>query len=73
MALEVIPTKQTDWKLLPDEGCVNVRYKPLPPTVPRSSKKAVAVCPHRATLFLWLPAISSSVYEAIRCAFQKCS
>lgn len=29
MALEVLPAKQTDWKLLPDEGCVNVRYKPL--------------------------------------------
>ncbi len=29
MVLEVLPAKQTDWKLLPDEGCVNVRYKPL--------------------------------------------
>jgi len=29
MALEVIPAKQTDWKLLPEAGCINVRYKPL--------------------------------------------
>ncbi len=29
MALEILPAKQTEWKPLPDEGCINVRYKPL--------------------------------------------
>ncbi len=29
MTLEVLPAKQTNWKSLPDEGCINVRYKPL--------------------------------------------
>ncbi len=29
MKLEVLPAKQTNWKPLPDEGCINVQYRPL--------------------------------------------
>ena len=29
MTLEVLPAKQTEWKRLPDEGCIKVRVKPL--------------------------------------------
>jgi quercetin dioxygenase-like cupin family protein len=29
MTLKVLPAKQTNWQSLPDEGCVNVQYRPL--------------------------------------------